>query len=126
MERNKDIRWIQRLSNYCRSLSQLEAAVALAKQRPLSALEQQGMVHSFENTHELSWNVLRDYYPSGDVFLNLLNNNINNINMNTLLALLTLGPGYIPRFPLFLWKLNFSRPSLLAEAKDQCPALSHT
>ncbi|WP_276308969.1 hypothetical protein [Sphaerochaeta halotolerans] len=40
MERNKDIRWIQRLSNYCRSLSQLEAAVALAKQRPLSALEQ--------------------------------------------------------------------------------------
>ncbi|WP_206363154.1 hypothetical protein [Sphaerochaeta halotolerans] len=46
--------------------------------------------------------------------------------MNTLLALLTLGPGYIPRFPLFLWKLNFSRPSLLAEAKDQCPALSHT
>jgi nucleotidyltransferase substrate binding protein (TIGR01987 family) len=61
MEMNKDIRWIQRLSNYCRSLSQLEAAVALAKQRPLSALEQQGMVHSFENTHELSWNVLRDY-----------------------------------------------------------------
>ena len=61
MEKNNDIRWVQRLSNYSRALSQLEAAVALAKQRPLSALEQQGMIHSFEYTHELSWNVLRDY-----------------------------------------------------------------
>ena len=58
---NNDIRWVQRLSNYSRALSQLEAAVALAKQRPLSALEQQGMIQSFEYTHELSWNVLRDY-----------------------------------------------------------------
>ncbi|MGH0053473.1 MAG: nucleotidyltransferase substrate binding protein [Sphaerochaetaceae bacterium] len=61
MEMNQDIRWIQRLANYARALSQLDAAVALAKQRPLSALEQQGMIHSFEYTHELSWNVLRDY-----------------------------------------------------------------
>ena len=61
MEMNNDIRWVQRLSNYSRALSQLEAAVALAKQTPLSALEQQGMIHSFEYTHELSWNVLRDY-----------------------------------------------------------------
>lgn len=61
MEMNNDIRWVQRLSNYSRALSQLEAAVALAKQRPLSALEQQGMIQSFEYTHELSWNVLRDY-----------------------------------------------------------------
>ena len=61
METNHDIRWIQRLSNFSRALSQLEAAVGLAKQRPLSALEQQGMVHSFGCTHELGWNVLRDY-----------------------------------------------------------------
>lgn len=61
MEMNNDIRWVQRLSNYCRALSQLEAAVALAEQTPLSTLEQQGMIHSFEYTHELSWNVLRDY-----------------------------------------------------------------
>jgi len=48
METNHDIRWIQRLSNFSRAISQLEAAVGLAKQRPLSALEQQGMVQSFE------------------------------------------------------------------------------
>ncbi|NCC66068.1 MAG: nucleotidyltransferase, partial [Spirochaetia bacterium] len=47
---NNDIRWVQRLSNYCRALSQLEAAVALAKQRPLSALEQKGMIKTFEYT----------------------------------------------------------------------------
>ena len=61
MKAHQDIRWIQRLSNYSRALAQLEAAVDLAKQRPLSALEQQGMIQSFEYTHELSWNVLRDY-----------------------------------------------------------------
>lgn len=61
METNRDVRWIQRLSNFSRALSQLEDAVELANQRPLSALEQQGMIQSFEYTHELSWNVLRDY-----------------------------------------------------------------
>ena len=61
MEEQQDIRWIQRLSNYCRALDQLEAAVSLANQRTLSTLEQQGMIQSFEYTHELSWNVLRDY-----------------------------------------------------------------
>lgn len=61
MELHQDIRWVQRLSNFSRALSQLEAAVDLANQRPLSELEQQGMIQSFECTHELGWNVLRDY-----------------------------------------------------------------
>ena len=61
MEANRDIRWKQRLSNFSRALSQLQSAVELAKQRPLSALEQQGMIQSFGYTHELGWNVLRDY-----------------------------------------------------------------
>lgn len=61
MKAHQDNRWIQRLSNYSRALTQLEAAVSLANQRPLSALEQQGMIQCFEYTHELSWNVLRDY-----------------------------------------------------------------
>ena len=60
MELHQDIRWVQRLSNFSRALSQLEAAVDLANQRPLSELEQQGMIQSFECTHELGWNVLRD------------------------------------------------------------------
>ena len=61
MEIHQDIRWIQRLANFSRALSQLEGAVSLAEQRPLSELEQQGMIQSFKCTHELSWNVLRDY-----------------------------------------------------------------
>ncbi len=44
MEIDQDIRWKQRLSNFSRALSQLEAAVLLANQRPLSELEKQGMI----------------------------------------------------------------------------------
>jgi len=61
MEMNRDIPWVNQLSHYALALSQLRDAVVLARQRSLSALEQLGMIHSFENTHELSWKVLRDY-----------------------------------------------------------------
>jgi hypothetical protein len=53
-----DIRWQQRLDNFLRALKQLQSAVALHAQRPLSDLEQQGMVQAFEFTHELAWNVM--------------------------------------------------------------------
>ena len=59
---SKDIRWKQRLSNYQRVLQQLSDAVALGKQRPLSNLEQQGLIKAFEFTHELAWNVMKDYF----------------------------------------------------------------
>jgi nucleotidyltransferase substrate binding protein (TIGR01987 family) len=39
----------------------LERGVQLARQRPLSELEQQGLIQSFEFTHELAWNLLKDY-----------------------------------------------------------------
>ena len=58
---NSDIRWVQRLSNYGRALTQLEKAVALAQSRELSELEQQGLIQAFEFTHELAWNVMKDY-----------------------------------------------------------------
>ena len=58
---SRDIPWVNHLSHYALALSQLADAVVLAKQRSLSALEQQGMIHSFENTLELSWKVLRGY-----------------------------------------------------------------
>jgi nucleotidyltransferase substrate binding protein (TIGR01987 family) len=61
MKTQQDVRWMQRLSNFTKALTQLESAVNLANQRPLSELERQGMIQSFEYTHELSWNVLRDY-----------------------------------------------------------------
>jgi nucleotidyltransferase substrate binding protein (TIGR01987 family) len=56
-----DIRWKQRFNNYIKAFQTLVAAVELARTRELSELEQQGLIQSFEFTHELAWNVLKDY-----------------------------------------------------------------
>lgn len=56
-----DVRWQQRFANYKRALHQLQSAVELSQLRPLSRLEQQGIIQAFEFTHELAWNVLKDY-----------------------------------------------------------------
>jgi nucleotidyltransferase substrate binding protein (TIGR01987 family) len=58
---NQDIRWQQRFANYKKALAQLKDAVELSKQRILSQLEKQGVIQAFEFTHELAWNVLKDY-----------------------------------------------------------------
>jgi nucleotidyltransferase substrate binding protein (TIGR01987 family) len=58
---NEDVRWKQRFDNYCRAFQMLRRGVELASQRDLSELEQQGVVQGFEFTHELAWNVLKDY-----------------------------------------------------------------
>jgi len=58
---NKDIRWIQRFNNYTKALAQLEKAVLLAKTRPLTDIEKQGLIQAFEFTHELAWKVMKDY-----------------------------------------------------------------
>lgn len=57
-----DIRWQQRLANYQKALRQLEDAVALRQTRALSSLEQQGLIQAFEFTHELAWNVMKDFF----------------------------------------------------------------
>ncbi|NTW67473.1 MAG: nucleotidyltransferase [Nitrospirae bacterium] len=57
----QDIRWKQRFDNYTRALGQLSLAVRLMRQRSLSDLEMQGLIQGFEFTHELAWNVLKDY-----------------------------------------------------------------
>jgi nucleotidyltransferase substrate binding protein (TIGR01987 family) len=57
----EDMRWKQRFSNFRRALQTLADAVELAGQRPLSKLEQHGLIQGFEFTHELAWNVLKDY-----------------------------------------------------------------
>lgn len=57
----QDIRWQQRFANYGRAMQNLGEAVALATERPLSNLEQQGLIQAFEFTHELGWNVLKDF-----------------------------------------------------------------
>lgn len=61
MTEPQDIRWKQRFQNYSKALQTLRNAVELAEQRPLSELEQQGLIQGFEFTHELAWNVLKDY-----------------------------------------------------------------
>lgn len=56
-----DIRWQQRFQNYRLALAELLEGVELSHQRPLSKLEKQGMIQSFEYTHELAWKTLKDF-----------------------------------------------------------------
>jgi len=59
---NKGIRWHQCLSNFEKALTQLKKATALKEERELSELETQGLIHIFEFTHELAWNLMKDYF----------------------------------------------------------------
>ena len=56
-----DIRWQQRFASYQKALLQLQGAVELSSQRALSSLEKQGVIQAFEFTHELAWNMLKDF-----------------------------------------------------------------
>lgn len=58
---SKDVRWKQRFQNYRQALARLTEAVDLSRQRALTDLEKQGLVQAFEFTHEMAWNVLKDY-----------------------------------------------------------------
>lgn len=57
-----DVRWQQRFANFEKALTQLSSAVELAGVRELSQLEKQGVIQAFEFTHELAWNVLKDFF----------------------------------------------------------------
>lgn len=63
----KDIRWIQRFNNFIKAFAQLKGAVELREERELSKLEEQGLVQAFEYTHELAWNVLKDFLEARGV-----------------------------------------------------------
>ena len=41
---------------------QLAEAVELGRRRPLSGLARLGLIKAFEFTHELAWNVMKDYF----------------------------------------------------------------
>ena len=59
--KNKDVRWIQRFANYQKALKQLSKFIEKGK---LNELEEQGLIQSFEYTHELAWNTLKDFLES--------------------------------------------------------------
>jgi len=68
-----DIRWEQRFSNYVKAVDKLQQSVAyiqenLGDKEHEDALEEvmtemikEGLIQRFEYTHELAWNVMKDY-----------------------------------------------------------------
>ncbi|MBN8681836.1 MAG: nucleotidyltransferase substrate binding protein [Chitinophagales bacterium] len=58
----QDIRWQQRFQNFQKAFSLLEEAVMKYRASGLSELEAQGLIQRFGFTHELAWNVLKDYF----------------------------------------------------------------
>ncbi len=54
-----DIRWQQRFGNYQKALSRLQKFI---EKGDLNELEEQGLIQAFEFTHELAWNVIKDYF----------------------------------------------------------------
>ncbi len=62
----KDIRWIQRFSNYRKALAQLKKAVLIVSSQwenndDKDKLMEEGLIQRFEYTHELAWKVMKDY-----------------------------------------------------------------
>ncbi len=55
---SKDIRWKQRFQNFERSLQYLEQALNI--QQP-DIIQEAGLIHFFEMSFELAWNVVKDY-----------------------------------------------------------------
>jgi nucleotidyltransferase substrate binding protein (TIGR01987 family) len=62
----KDVRWIQRFSNYRKALIQLGKAVNIVSAVSNSSSDQndllaEGLIQRYEYTHELAWKVMKDY-----------------------------------------------------------------
>lgn len=62
----KDVRWMQRFSNYRKALAQMGKAVDMVSARLGSVTDQdelmaEGLIQRYEYTHELAWKVMKDY-----------------------------------------------------------------
>jgi nucleotidyltransferase substrate binding protein (TIGR01987 family) len=55
----KDVRWVQRFSNYKKAFAKLTRFIEKGK---LNEFEEQGLIQCFEYTYEPAWNVLKDFY----------------------------------------------------------------
>ena len=55
---NQDVRWKQRFANFEKALKQLAKFI---EKEELKELEEQGLIQCFEYTHELAWNVMKDF-----------------------------------------------------------------
>lgn len=60
----EDIRWIQRLDNWTKALSQL---TKFMERQELNELEEQGLIQSFEYNHELAWKTQKDFLEAQGV-----------------------------------------------------------
>ena len=65
-ETKKDVRWLQRFSNYRKALRKLGQAVDIVSEKmdwgeEVDELLQEGLIQRFEYTHELAWKVMKDY-----------------------------------------------------------------
>jgi nucleotidyltransferase substrate binding protein (TIGR01987 family) len=58
IDQTKDIRWIQRFSNYQKALGQLKKFIDKGE---LSELEDQGLMKEFEYTYDLARTTLKDF-----------------------------------------------------------------
>jgi hypothetical protein len=68
-----DVRWEQRFSNYVKAFDKLSQSVDFIRKnvgddfdddgiaKVLSEMIQEGLIQRFEYTHELAWNVMKDY-----------------------------------------------------------------
>lgn len=54
-------RWHLRLVNFAKALTQLKSDVGEYRTRPLSRMEQAGLIQHFEMTWELGWKLLGDF-----------------------------------------------------------------
>lgn len=81
MSKQRDIRWEQRFSNYVKAFTKLNQAVTKIKEDNkigaagsidedefLDAIIKEGFIQRFKYTHELAWNVMKDFLGEiGDV-----------------------------------------------------------
>ncbi len=58
----KDIRWVQRFSNYRKAMEKLRDAISENDKREMSDLEKEGLIQRFEYTFELAWKTLQDLF----------------------------------------------------------------